>query len=41
MIGQKLVAKGELNNRMGKHAVKVVKGNEKVVHLPLEFWRIA
>ena len=33
-IGEKLVAKQEFNNTMDKHAVKVVKGNEAVDHLP-------
>ena len=32
-IGEKLVAKRELNNPMDKHAVKVVKGDETVGHL--------
>ena len=40
-IGEKLVAKRELNNPMGKHAVKVVKDNETVGHLPHKFSRIA
>ena len=40
-IGEKLVAKREFNNPMDKHAVKVVKGNETVSHLPSEFSRIA
>jgi len=31
---KKLVAKREFNNPMDKHAVKVVKGKEKVHHLP-------
>ena len=41
LIGGKLVAKRELNNPIGKHAVKVVPGNETVGHLPREFSRIA
>ena len=36
-IGQKLVAKRELNNTMDKQAVKVVKGDETVGHLPRKF----
>ena len=40
-IEEKLVAKREFNNPMVKHAVKVVKGNETVRHLPHEFSRIA
>ena len=40
-IGEKLVAKQEFNNPMDKHAVKVVKGDETVGHLPREFSRIA
>ena len=38
-IGEKLVAKQEFtsNNTMDKHAVKVVKGNETVGHLPSKF----
>ena len=40
-IGEKLVAKREFNNPMNKHAVKVVKGDETVGHLPREFSRIA
>ena len=39
-IGEKLVAKQEFNNTMGKHAVKVVKGDETVGHLPRKFSRI-
>ena len=38
--GEKLVAKREFNNTMDKHAVKVVKGGEKVGHLPRKFSRI-
>ena len=38
-IGEKLAAKREFNNPMGKHAVKVVK--DKDFHLPREFSRIA
>ena len=34
------MVKQEFNNPMEKHAVKVIKGDEKVVHLPLEFCRI-
>ena len=33
-IGENLVAKREFNNPMDKHAVKVVKGDETVGHLP-------
>ena len=40
LIGKKLVAKREFNNPMDKHAVKVVKDNETVGHLPREFSRI-
>ena len=40
-IGEKLVAKREFNNPMDKHAVKVVKGNETVGHLPSEVSQIA
>ena len=36
-IGEKLVAKQEFNNPIVKQAVKVVKGNETVGHLPREF----
>ena len=39
-LEQKLVAKQEFNNTMDKHAVKVVKGDEKVGHLPRKFSRI-
>ena len=38
--GEKLVAKREFNNTMDKHAVKVVKGDETVGHLPRKFPRI-
>ena len=34
---RKLIAKREFNNPMDKHAVKAVKGNETVGHLPHEF----
>ena len=40
-IGEKLVARREFNNPMDKHAVKVVKDDETVGHLPREFSRIA
>ena len=41
---EKLVAKRKFNNTMDKHAVKVVKGDETVGHLPCiaddaEEWR--
>ena len=39
-IGEKLVAKRELNNPMDKHAVKVVKGDETVGHLSCKFSQI-
>ena len=39
-IGEKLVAKREFNDPMDKHAVKVLKGNETVGHLPREISRI-
>ena len=39
-IGQKLVAKREFNNTMDKQAVKVVKGDETVGHLPRKFSRL-
>ena len=39
-IGEKLVAKREFNNRIDKHAVKVVKGNETVGHLSRKFSQI-
>ena len=38
---RKLVAKREFNNPMDKHAVKAVKGDETVSHLPHKFSRIA
>ena len=38
-IGENLVAKREFNNSMDKRAVKVVKGNETVGHLPRNFSR--
>ena len=38
---EKLVAKREFNNPMDKHAVKVVKDDETVGHLPREFSQIA
>ena len=38
--GEKLFAKREFNNTMDKHAVKVIKGDETVVHLPRKFSRI-
>ena len=37
---EKLIAKRDFNNTMDKHAVKVVKGNETVGHLPRKFSRI-
>ena len=37
---QKFVAKREFNNPMDKQAVKLVKGDETVSHLPREFCRI-
>ena len=40
-IEEKLVAKQELNNPMDKHAMKVVKGNETVSHLPHKFSQIS
>ena len=40
-IGEKLVAKQEFYNPMDKHAMKGVKGNETVGHLPRKFSRIA
>ena len=40
-IREKVVAKQEFDNPMDKHAVKVVRGNEMVGHLPCEFSRIA
>ena len=41
LIGEKLVAKREFNNPMDKHAMKVVKGDETVGHLPRKISRIA
>ena len=41
LIGEKLVAKREFNNPMDKHAMKVVKGDETVSHLPCTFSWIA
>ena len=38
--GEKLVARLEFNNTMDKQAVKVVKGDETVGHLPHKFSRI-
>ena len=38
--GEKLVGKREFNNTIDKHAVKVVKGNQPVGHLPRKFSRI-
>ena len=40
-IGENLVAKREFINPMDKHAVKVVKVDETVGHLPCKFSRIA
>ena len=37
---KKLVAKREFNNTMDKQAVKVVKGDETVGHLPCKFSQI-
>ena len=39
-IGEKLVGKREFNNTIDKHAVKVVKGNQPVGHLPRKFSQI-
>ena len=39
-IGEKPVAKREFNNTMDKQAVKVVKGDETLGHLPRKFSRI-
>ena len=36
-IGEKLAAKQEFSNTMDKHAMKVVKGDETVSHLPSKF----
>ena len=40
-IGEKLVANREFNNPMDKRTVKVVKGDETVVHLSCKFSQIA
>ena len=37
-FGEKLVARREFNNPIDKHAVKVVKDDETVGHLPREFF---
>ena len=39
-IGEKLVPKREVNNTIEKQAVKVVKGDETVGHLPRKFSQI-
>ena len=39
-IGEKLVGKQEFNNTIDKHAVKVVKGDQPVGHLPRKFSQI-
>ena len=39
-IGEKLVGKREFNNTIDKNAVKVVKGDQPVGHLPRKFSRI-
>ena len=39
-IGEKLDGKREFNNTIDKHAVKVVKGDQPVGHLPRKFSRI-
>ena len=39
-IEEKLLAKREFNNTMGKHAVKVVKDDETVGHWPHKFSRM-
>ena len=39
-IGEKLFAKREFNSTIDKQAVKVVKGDETVGHLPRKFSRI-
>ena len=36
-VGEKLVGKREFNNTIDKHAVKVVKGDQPVGHLPRKF----
>ena len=40
-VGEKLVARGEFDNRFDKFAVKVLNGEETVGHLPREYSRIA
>ena len=40
-IGEKLFAKREFNSTMDKQAVKVVKADETVGHLPRKFSRIS
>ena len=40
-ITEKLVAKWEFDNPMDKRAVKVVKGDETVIHLSRKFSQIA
>ena len=40
-IREKLVAKPEFNNPTDKHAVKAIKGDKTVGHLPPEFSRVA
>ena len=40
-MGEKLVAKREFNNAMGKYVMKVVKSNETVGQLPRNFFEIA
>ena len=39
-IGEKLVGKQEFNNTIDKHAMKVVKGDQLVGHLPRKFSQI-
>ena len=39
-IAEKLVGKREFNNTIDKHAVKVVKGDQAVGHLPHKFSQI-
>ena len=39
-IGEKLVGKQEFNNTIDKHAVKEVKGDQPVGHLPCKFSQI-
>ena len=41
LIEEKLVGKREFDDPMDKHAVKVVKGNKTVGHLPSKFSQIA